>query len=143
MLLKSFFQSKNYDYAKEIATLLDAKENSQETIGDKKINISIWENFYGKRGDNVEKTYQNNTIDFNTAILIIGNLLTNNGIEKVQNMLKNVGIEWKPSIEESKADSNDQTSTNNTSGTKPISSESFTQEELDKQIAQIKERKEA
>ena len=144
MLLKDFFQSKNYNYAKEIATLLDAKENSQETIGDGKINVSIWENFYDTRGDNVEKTYQNNTIDFNRAVLIIANLLTNNGIEKVQNMLKKVGIEWKPSIEESTADSNDQTSTNNnTSGTKPISIESFTQEELDKQIAQIKERKEA
>lgn len=143
MLLKDFFKNKNYDYAKEIATLLDAKENSQETIGDKKINVSIWEDFYGKRGDIVEKTYQNNTIDFNMAVLTIGNLLINNGIEEVQNMLKKMGIEWKPSIEESTADSNDQTSTNNTSGTKPISIESFTQEELDKQIAQIKERKKA
>lgn len=91
--------------AQEIANLLDAKESSETTKGDSQIEASIWNKFVGpdengkNQVGNGEKSKIETKIPFQNAISSIASYIKNKGTAAIQEALKRIGIEWKPSVE--------------------------------------------
>lgn len=88
--------------AQEIANLLDAKEQSKGTQGDKQIEASIWNKFVGEGQDeskqvgNGNKSLIKERIPFANAVTSIASYIKNKGTAKVAEALKQLGIDWKP-----------------------------------------------
>ena len=91
--------------AQEIANLLDAKESSETTKGDSQIEASIWNKFVGpdengkNQVGNGEKSKIEKEIPFQKAISSIASYIKNKGTAAIQEALKRVGIDWKPSVD--------------------------------------------
>ena len=126
--------------AQEIAHLLDAKEQSKGTQGDKQIEASIWNKVVGEGQDeskqvgNGNKSLIKERIPFDNAVTSIASYIKNKGTAKVAEALKSLGIDWKPATDVSA------TSTTAQKGTKKSDSNKLSLVN-DKEKAEAKEAK--
>lgn len=98
--------------AKEIAKLLDSKEQTESTRGDGQVEASIWNKFVGdgkpkeKQIGNGEKSKIQARISFQNAVSSIALYIKNKGLPAVQEALKELGIEYNQSAEATNSDTN-------------------------------------
>lgn len=92
--------------AQEIYNLLDAKETADGVNNGKdKLGDSIWNKFVGpdengkNQVGNGEKSKIKKEIPFQKAISSIVSYINNKGTAAIQDALKRVGIDWKPSVD--------------------------------------------
>lgn len=92
--------------AQEVYNLLDAKETADGVNNGKdKLGDSIWNKFVGpdengkNQVGNGEKSKIEKEIPFQNAISSIASYIKNKGTAAIQEALKRIGIEWKPSVE--------------------------------------------
>ena len=104
--------------AQEIYNLLDAKETADGiNNGKDKLGDSIWNKFVGpdengkNQVGNGEKSKIKKEIPFQNAISSIASYIKNKGTAAIQEALKHIGIDWKPSVD---VDANSTTNTQNT-----------------------------
>lgn len=113
--------------AQEIYNLLDAKETADGVNNGKdKLGDSIWNKFVGpdengkNQVGNGEKSKIEKEIPFQNAISSIASYIKNKGTAAIQEALKRIGIEWKPSVE---VEANSNEKENNTNKTSDINDE--------------------
>lgn len=104
--------------AQEVYNLLDAKETADGVNNGKdKLGDSIWNKFVGpdengkNQVGNGEKSKIEKEIPFQNAISSIASYIKNKGTAAIQEALKRIGIEWKPSVD---VEANSTSNTQNT-----------------------------